>query len=186
VPHEVPIREHRESRRLRVGWVGLGKNLRNLDAVAGALAARADRIEVVVISNERYAHEGLEVTHVPWSKDTQEAEIASLDAGIMPLAEDTPFTRGKCGYKLLQYMAAGVPCIASPVGMNRVLIHDGENGFLASSPEAWIAAIDALGSVERRAELGARGRRTVLAEYTYPIQADRWASFLRALAECRR
>jgi hypothetical protein len=176
VPDQVPQRQHSEREPLRVGWVGLGRNLAALDPLRPAFEALAGRIELVIISNERYA--GFPNEHVPWSLAEQDARVAELDAGIMPLAGDSPFTRGKCSYKLLQYMAAGLPCVASPVGMNCEVI-DPSNGFLASTTEEWIDALQRLTQVELRARLGAAGRRKIEAEHTYDVFADRWAEFLK-------
>ena len=122
------------------------------------------------------------VEHVPWSLARQDAAVAELDIGIMPLDENSPFTRGKCSYKLLQYMAAGVPCVASPVGMNAEVVESGENGFLASTPAEWSEAFERLASsTELRERLGRAGRRRIEASHTYPATADRWATFLREL-----
>lgn len=187
VPHEVPQRAHAEADRIRVGWIGLGRNLLNLDLISEAFRRLGDRVTLTVISNERYETDRFRVENVPWSEETQEAELAKLDVGIMPLELDSPFTRGKCAYKLLQYMAAGVPCVASPVGMNAELIEPEENGLLAATPDDWVAAIEALhGSVELRRRLGATGRATVEAEYTYPVVAERLAGFLREIGAPER
>jgi len=178
VPHEVPIKQHRETAKLRIGWVGLGKNLGALDMLRPVFAALD--VTPVVISNQRYS--GFPNEHVPWSLASQDELVAELDIGIMPLDADSPFTRGKCSYKLLQYFATGVPCIASPVGMNAEVIRPGENGLLASTTEEWIAAIRTMSSTEKRAAMGAAGRRDVETSYTYPVIAERWSQFLKACA----
>jgi glycosyltransferase involved in cell wall biosynthesis len=179
VPHEVPRRRHAVTDAIRVGWVGHSKNLSELDALRPVFSALAPRFSLTVISNEPYR--GFPVTSIPWSLATQDEEVAKLDVGIMPLDTASPFTRGKCSYKLLQYFAAEVPCVASPVGMNAEVVRHGENGFLASTAEEWIDALERLASVELRAALGAAGRRDVEASYTYPALADRWAEFLRKI-----
>ena len=74
---------------------------------------------------------------LPWSEDSEVAYIQSFDVGIMPLT-DGPFERGKCGYKLVQYMACGLPVIASPVGVNSRIVEQGKTGFLASSSAEWL------------------------------------------------
>ncbi len=186
VPHEVPRRKHRDVDCLRIGWVGMGRNLGTLDALRPALTALAERIPFVlaVISNAPYpASSAFAVEHVPWSLETQDAEVARLDVGVMPLDTESPFTRGKCSYKLLQYLAASVPCVASPVGMNNEVIRPGVNGLLAERTEDWIEALSRLAaSSELRAALGRAGRRDVEVGYTYPVIADRWAEFLRAVS----
>ena len=79
---------------------------------------------------------GLPMKSIAWAEQTEVASIASLSIGIMPLM-DAPFERGKCGYKLIQYMACGLPVVASPVGMNCHIVEHGVNGFLADTPEEW-------------------------------------------------
>ena len=93
----------------------------------------------------------------------------------MPL-EDSPWSRGKCAYKALQYMAAGVPVIASPVGMSTELLEHDRNGLLAGDRDAWEEALVALvEDQERRARIGAQGRLDVQREYTYEAVAGPWA-----------
>jgi glycosyltransferase involved in cell wall biosynthesis len=103
---------------------------------------------------------------VEWSEDTEVESIRSLDIGIMPLLE-SPFAKGKCGYKLIQYMACGLPVVASPIGINSKLVAHGKNGYLANSKETWIEALSALlSSSELRAKMGADGRRRVEEQYS--------------------
>jgi glycosyltransferase involved in cell wall biosynthesis len=98
----------------------------------------------------------------------------------MPLPDD-PWAAGKCGLKALQYMALGVPTIASPVGVNSEILSNGENGFLAETEDDWVAAITSLLDDEGlRRDLGRRGRDTVEADYS----GQRWAPrFLEVLEE---
>jgi glycosyltransferase involved in cell wall biosynthesis len=181
VPLDVPRREHgRASGPLRIGWIGGSGNLRELDPLAPALRALAAArpLELVVISDAPWAAAGVPVRHVPWSERGQAAALAELDVGVMPLA-DNPWNRGKCAYKLLQYMAAGVPAVASPVGMNAELVRSGENGLLAADPGAWRAALEALAADPAlRARLGAAGRATVAGGYSPAAVAARWKVFL--------
>jgi glycosyltransferase involved in cell wall biosynthesis len=167
----------------RIGWIGAPHNLVELAPLAPALRdlARRHRFVVSVISEASLEMEGVEVEHVPWTLASQEAEIARLEVGVMPLV-DSPWTRGKCSYKLLQYMAAGVPVVASPVGMNTQVVTHAENGLLADSPSDWTRALGALledPALARR--LGAAGRRTVEQRYGYPPQVAAWRALLADL-----
>lgn len=171
VPSPVPIDVPRHAGGVgdppRIGWVGGAGNLESVARLGPALAAlaRERRFVLVLISDGRIELEGVEVEHVPWTLEGQAAALAGLDVGIMPLA-DTPWNRGKCAYKLLQYMAAEVPCVASPVGMNAELIADGENGLLADSADEWRERLGRLlDEAELRRELGRAGRRTVEGAY---------------------
>jgi glycosyltransferase involved in cell wall biosynthesis len=187
---EVPRTARVRGRPLRVGWIGAPANLPSLATLAPALrelAARR-RFVLVVISEAAVSLPGIPTEHVPWSLEQQEQAISQLDVGIMPL-EDSPWSRGKCSYKLLQYMAAGVPVVASAVGMNVELVRDGENGLLARDTPSWVAALARLLDPEddgfaRR--LGAAGRRTVEEGYGYSFQARRWRDFLAQVADAGR
>ena len=93
-----------------------------------------------------------------WSEATEVNEIQQFDIGIMPLP-DEPFERGKCGYKLIQYMACGKPVIASPVGANRTIVMDGISGYFATSVDDWLRTFRKLLSSEtRQFDMGAYGR----------------------------
>jgi glycosyltransferase involved in cell wall biosynthesis len=93
-------------------------------------------------------------------------EIAQFDIGVMPLVDDE-WARGKCGYKALEYMACGIPTICSPVGINRDIVRDGENGFLASDSDEWTDKLKRLVEDQAlRLTLGKRGRQTVEQGYS--------------------
>src|SRR5438874_1070790 len=100
-------------------------------------------------------HDALDVRG--WSESTEVAELQRFDVGIMPL-RDAPMERGKCGYKLIQYMACGRPVVASPVGASRQIVEHGTNGFLASTAAEWVAALRALQDPALRRRMGAAGR----------------------------
>jgi glycosyltransferase involved in cell wall biosynthesis len=107
---------------------------------------------------------------VPWHEETEVEALSKIDVGIMPL-RDEPFERGKCGYKLIQYMALGKPVIASPVGVNSEIVEHGVNGFLATTKSEWLEAFQILQSdPELRHRMGLAGRHKI--EKTYSLQAN--------------
>lgn len=162
-----------------VGWIGSSGNLGSLDLVAPGLVALAGRRKFIlrVISDGSYELEGVQVENLQWSVESQEAELAHLDVGIMPL-EDTPWSQGKCAYKLLQYMAAGVLAIGSEVGMNAEVITNGESGLLVGAPSEWEPVLErALDDIDTRRRLGAEGRKVVAKGYTHHDSARRWSDF---------
>ena len=96
--------------------------------------------------------------------------IHTFDIGLMPLT-DTPWNRGKCALKVIEYMACGVPAIASPVGENNYIVKDGINGFLPSTIEEWVSVIEKLSKNYIFLEkLGVQARKTVEESYVYDIQ----------------
>ena len=113
------------------------------------------------------------------------ADVQAMDIGIMPLPDQT-WARGKSGYKLIQYMACGLPVVASPVGGNSELVAHGETGFLATSPEEWRAALTRLlDDPELRKRIGAAGRERVVKEYSLAVHAPRLVELLRSVAPAR-
>ncbi len=157
--------------RFRIGWVGTKSTSGYLRQVAPALA-RAQReldAEVVIIGAKSVQLPEVTPTYVDWTEHTEAAEIGKLNIGIMPLS-DTPWERGKCGYKLLQYMACGLPVVASPVGANTDIVVAGETGFLATDNNAWFEAFKKLRDDRKSAiSMGALGRKRV--ETLYSITA---------------
>jgi glycosyltransferase involved in cell wall biosynthesis len=117
-----------------------------------------------------------------WSEAREAADIRDMDIGIMPLP-DTPWMRGKCGYKLIQYMACGLPVVASPVGVNAEIVTHGKTGFLASSPAEWRSALQTLiNDPELRARMGQAGRKRVERDYSLQVHGPRVARFLADVA----
>ena len=172
---------------VRIGWIGSSVNLHELDVIAPALReiSRTRRVVLVVISDEAVSVDGVVVENVPWSLDSQADRVADLDIGIMPLA-DSPWSRGKCSYKLLQYMAAGLPAVASPVGMNVEVVEDGRSGLFATETRGWVGALERLMDDPALAgAVGREGRKVVESRFGYPEQARRWKEFLVGVSGVR-
>ncbi len=120
------------------------------------------------------------ITSLPWTPESEKDALASFDIGIMPLPDDE-WTRGKCGYKLLKYFAAGVPAVASPVGVNRAIVGE-ERGVLASSSDDWFEALEMLvRDAQARREMGFNARQFVEAKYSYERWAPELAGMLKSL-----
>ena len=169
----------------RIGWVGRRTNLRYVRAIAPALQelARRTEVELVVVSDGPLELPGCRVANLRWSSEDEAAAVAGFDAGIMPLSLDDPWSLGKCAYKLIQYMAAGVPAVGSDVGMNRDLIEPDRNGLLARSGADWLECLGRLASDPAlRARLGSAGRETAQG-YGYAAVAERLTAFVTALAQ---
>jgi glycosyltransferase involved in cell wall biosynthesis len=164
-----------------VGWIGqraTASFLAPLAPVFERLSAEGQaRFAAIGVDT---AALGLPMRSVPWSEATEVASISQFDVGIMPLV-DEPFERGKCGYKLIQYMACGLPVVASPVGVNRKIVEHGVNGFLAESPEQWAMALKTLAAdAGLRERMGQVGRRKVEQEFCLQVTAPRMTALLQA------
>jgi glycosyltransferase involved in cell wall biosynthesis len=168
-----------------VGWIGSPTATYCLRDIAPALAAaaRVTPFRLLVIgASGRVEVPGVEVEHRDWTLAREATDYASLDVGLYPLP-DNPWTRGKCAYKAILYQACGVPCIASPVGMNSDAVVDGVTGVLATDGPAWTdALVRLLGDVALRRRMGDAGRRHVEEHYALSVLAPRMLDALRAAA----
>jgi glycosyltransferase involved in cell wall biosynthesis len=169
----------------RVGWIGTPQTWAELarpihGILLPVLTERHGMFRAVGAALTPQDGERLEIR--PWSEATEVAAIQEMDIGVMPLP-DTPWTRGKCGYKLIQYMACGLPVVASPVGVNAEIVEHGVNGFLARTEGEWRDAVETLlADPDLRARMGASGRRKVEERYSLQVWGPRMAELLRSVA----
>ena len=163
------------SRSLTVGWIGSPSTAIYLKEQIPVLKDFCSKygVKLVLIGSGPIEMPGIPVEIKAWSEDTEIAELQQFDVGIMPLP-DTDWARGKCGFKLIQYMACGVPVIASPVGVNQEIVENGVNGYLASTPAEWLSALESLQSSEElRKSMGRAGRERIEARYSLQTVAPR-------------
>ena len=178
-----------EAQTLTIGWIGTDGNHPNLAIAKPAVKALlADRPETrfLVVSNRRpagWAFDDRRLIFRPWAESRELADLQAMDIGLMPL-QDTPWSRGKCSYKLLQYLAVGIPAVASPVGMNRDVLTSGDVGMAADSAGDWYAALDRLcADAALRRHMGRKGRHLVEQAYSTERCADRLATLFHDLAD---
>lgn len=174
-------RHHNQSSSITFGWIGSPGSQKLLEPLFPIIASALTPGDRFVTVGARFS-EGRFPGHVlgKWSVETEAATVASFDIGLMPV-DDEPFERGKCGYKLIQYMACGVPVIASPVGANREIVIDGETGFLAATPAEWRTALTRLrNDAVLRQRMGEAGRRRFEQHYSVQVAAPKLAAVLRA------
>jgi glycosyltransferase involved in cell wall biosynthesis len=175
-----------------IGWIGSSLTSSYLELLRPALAELASRLplRIILVGAAEAALSGLPVERVPWSLETEAAELARFDVGLMPLP-DRPWERGKCGYKLIQYMASALPVVASPVGINCKIVIPGETGFLAETDADWLSSLSRLYHEPKlRQRMGAAGRQRVGENYSLAVTAPRMADLFQRLgissAECWR
>ena len=168
-----------------VVWIGSPENLVYLELVRPALAALSRRhpdLVLKVICSAFPDWPELRIERVAWSAATEAAALGRAHDAIRPLTDDAR-ARGKCAFKLLQYMAAGLPCVASPVGANRAAVIDGTTGFLADTPAEWEAALGRLlADPALRAAQGRAGHAHLLKDYSVTGYATRYVDLLATLA----
>jgi glycosyltransferase involved in cell wall biosynthesis len=168
------------------GWVGHSDNLPFLEALAGPLRELARRhpgFRLKVVADRAPLIDGVEVEFEPWTLESEISCFGGIAIGLMPLA-DSPWTRAKCAFKLLQYMALGIPAVAAPVGMNNEVVDDGVDGLLAASGDQWFAAVDRLlRDRELRRRLAMAGRETVERRYSLSVTSPRLIAILGEVLE---
>lgn len=172
-----------------IGWIGTPSTWTEYMASMMPLLtemAEAHGARITAVGAGRAAAARSLLDNLQWTEDSEVARIHSMDIGIMPL-RDTPWARGKCGYKLIQYMACALPVIASPVGVNAEIVEHGVNGFLASTEAEWKEALRRLlGEPSLRKQMGEEGRRKVEREYSLQVWGPRVAQMLRDVASQNR
>ncbi len=162
----------------RVGWIGGPSTFDYVADLREVLEPIADETCFVGADPERITWSGS--ASQPWTEDEEVAAIQSFSVGIMPLRKDD-WCRGKCGLKALQYMACGVPCIATPWGAAHDIIEHNVNGLLADTPTEWRDAIEQVRDPQERKRLGDAGRATVEARYSLNVAAPALAGHLRSV-----
>lgn len=178
-----------ETKMPTVGWMGTPETWAAFGAelhgkISNTLQKHGARFKAVGGGLDQETTETLDV--VPWSEATEVDEIQSMDIGVMPLL-DTPWARGKCGYKLIQYMGCGLPVVASPVGVNSDIVEHGVNGFLAATDAEWNEAINTLlNNPDLRHRMGQAGRKKVEERYSLQVWGPRVATLLRDVAGCSK
>lgn len=181
-----PQPEKPDSKSIVIGWVGSATTrnfLYELKDVFEEIARRYDNAVFKFVGARFPAGSIRNIANRTWSLESEADEIQSFDIGIMPMP-DNEWTRGKCGFKIILYMACGLPVVSSPVGVNKEIIREGVNGFLAGTNDEWIEKLSKLiEEPELRKSLGMSGRRTV--EEAYSIR--RYApNFIKVLNDAKK
>ena len=169
----------------RIGWLGSPSTSRHLNIACQALKTFCEfkDTEFVAIGALQQDLDNIPGRLIVWNEKTEISELSRFDVGIMPLP-DTPWERGKCGFKLIQYMATGLPVIASPVGVNSEIVEHGVNGFLASDRREWIKYLGILKEDRDMCrKMGAVGRVKIEKSYSLEIIGPRLISILREAAK---
>lgn len=167
-----------------VVWIGSPSTARYLELIKRPLQLLSKILPLVLrVIGAEILMPGVHVECVQWSEKAEVESIRGGHVGVMPLL-DTPWEQGKCGYKLIQYMACGLPVVASPVGVNNNIVNHGINGFLANSDDEWASALEALyvqGQLRQR--MGKEGRAKVEGQYCIQQTGPRMVELLQQAAK---
>jgi hypothetical protein len=183
-PATYPLHSLRSGPGVQLVWIGSQSTLRGLERFTQVLSAVGRAVpgtRLKLICDRFIKIPDLPTGECAWSEATEAAEIASADVGISWVPDD-PWSRGKCGLKVLQYQAAALPVIANPIGVHTEMVRAEETGFRATTAEQWIAAVTRLstdGALRRR--LGQTGRRDVELNYSVAAGSRRWLTALGRL-----
>lgn len=174
--------EKEDAQIVTIGWIGQPSTAKYLSQLVPELKQILVKheVQIVAIGPKASQFQFLPVNVIPWAEETEVSDIQQFDIGIMPLS-DTLWERGKCGYKLIQYMACGKPVVATPIGVNSAIVQHGENGFLADTLSEWCDVLDKLcEDAVLRKRLGAKGRKIVEENYSLQVTAPRLKAVLRS------
>lgn len=166
-----------------IGWTGSHTTLPYLESLEPVLEqlANTNQFSLMVMANKPPNFKKLPCQFIPWTEEAEVAQLQRIDIGIMPLPDDE-WTKGKCGFKAIQYMAVGKPAVASSVGVNAEIIDDGVNGFLCASHEDWFKALSyLLNHPETAKSMGAAAREKMVQNYSLKKAGSEWVSTLAAV-----
>jgi hypothetical protein len=171
--------------KVRLGWLGSKGTLfylKKLAPVLEVLGKRFPFVELQIVCNDFFDLQGMPVLKKQWAEEDEVRDLQGFDIGLGPLTDDV-WTRGKCGLKLVQYLAVGVPAVCSPVGANKEIVTDGEIGFWAANEDEWIEKLSILiNDGKTRRDMGYRGRERIVARYSVQAMIPRLVQYLRDLA----
>ncbi|GAB1258479.1 glycosyltransferase [Aurantivibrio plasticivorans] len=173
------------SHRLVLVWIGSSATKKYLEAhrdTFEAIGKQYPNLTLRIISDFTLNFEHLNVECVPWSKEKELEALYTADIGVAPMLND-PWTLGKCGLKVIQYMASGLPVISDNVGANSEIILNNETGILANTSDDWLAAIATLEDEKTRIKMGENGRARAKIEYAMESQVERLDQALEALLD---
>lgn len=181
--HVAP-RRHAASEHVTLGWIGSASTARYLDGLRPVLervaaAAPGTDWELCAAGGPVPDVRGMTCRSLRWSEVAERDLLGRMDVGLMPLPDDA-WTRGKCAYKALVYMSAGIPVVADDVGVTATVVGDRRAGLIAGSRDSWVSSLVTLGGdAELRARMGAEGRRRVEEQFSTRVWAPRLAAILR-------
>ncbi len=179
-----PQKKYPEWSNITLGWIGATGSIHYLEKmkpVFEALGKKHEDLKLKIICDTFFDCDNIAVEKKLWSAQEEVVDIQSLDIGLMPLMDD-PWSHGKCGLKILQCLATGVPVVCSPAGINREIVEDGVHGFWANTQEEWIEKLEILiNDPDLRREMGMAGRKRVIEQYSLKANAPRMLKIFQQL-----
>jgi len=167
--HAPDNHKKKDTEHITIGWTGSHSTLKYLNAIVPAilfLEQKYSQLRFLVIANQKPELNIKSLIFIPWSVSSEIEDLIKIDIGIMPLPDDE-WSKGKCGFKLLQYMALGIVALASPVGVNTKIITERKNGFICANEQEWISNVEKLINDDKlRSFMGIQGRTLIDKHYS--------------------
>lgn len=175
-------KKYANNEKIALGWIGGNSNLTLLKTLFPVLNAVSKKypIKLIVISGKEVTDPvDFEIENIPWSLNTEIDEMYKIDVGLMPIENDE-VSKGKCGFKLIQYMGLGIVSIASGVTINNEIVNDGVDSFLVKSKDEWQTVIEkCLAQRSSFQEIGRRAKESIHSRYTFEANVDKYVNFLQ-------
>jgi len=175
-----------QQKKVILGWIGDHGSIHYLEKmkpIFERVGEKYPEVELKIVCDTFFECDRMNVIKKHWTSEEEVADLQGFDIGLMPLIDD-PWSWGKCGFKIVQYQAVGLPVVCTPVGVNRDLVEDGVNGFYAMTPAEWEEKLSRLiEDPALREKMGREGRQRVLRNYTYQTCAPHLVSILERVAQ---
>lgn len=190
LPTPVDAERYREktyykSEIVNMGWIGDHGSIHYMESykdVWEAMGRKYKNVVLTIICDTFIKTKDISLRKVQWNYEREIDDLMSLDIGVMPLFDDL-WSKGKCGFKIIQYLGVGVPAVCTPVGINRDVVEDGLNGLWASTKDEWIEKLSTLvEDVSLREKMGIEGRRKIMDMYTVQACAPKLIKWIMELA----
>ena len=170
-----------------IGWTGSKTTVDHFTEILPILVKIKEKynnkVIFKVIGDEDFKHDYLNIQGIRWEKETEINHLSKLDIGVMPLPDDE-WSKGKCGFKGLQYMALEIPVVASAVGGIKEVVQNGVNGYLVSSDREWINTLELLiNTPELRRKIGKESRKTIEKFYSVNAWQDRYLNYFNEVLD---
>jgi hypothetical protein len=183
-----PPKVYRDEKEVKIGWIGDHGSIHYMESykdIWEELGRLYRNVSLTIICDTFIETQNISLIRRQWSSEREVEYLQELDIGVMPLFDDA-WSRGKCGFKIIQYLGAGVPAVCTPVGINREVVEPGVTGFWAESRQEWIERLSTLiDDGEMRRRMGAEGREKILKGYTVQACAPKLVDWLKELAEAK-
>jgi glycosyltransferase involved in cell wall biosynthesis len=180
-----PVVPFQDASIFTIGWIGSPTTTQYIQSLSSVFKELSSdrKIKILVVGANCFHIEGVDIEVIPWSENSEIENLQKIDVGVMPL-DSSPWSKGKCGFKLIQYMASCKPVVASPTGVNSEIVEHETNGFLASTNEDWITYLIRLYDDKNlRSSMGKKGRIKVEEEYCLQVTAPKLFFLLRSLMD---